>query len=127
MLDLAFETFGRQVVDHLDESDTVMLSRIKRTFETGKLGFSSLSACRRAFGIVVANHEVLHLLRRELEWALATAAAVASTPAEQKAVEVIEALLTATVAYLELEAETLQPALEPFLARAEVVLHALTA
>ena len=114
-VDLAFEPFARQVVDHLDESETVMLLRIKRTFASGKMGFSSLSACQRAFGIVLANHAVVELLRRELELAVERTA-----PADERAHEAMQAigqLLAATEAVLEFEAETLQLALEPFLAR----------
>lgn len=109
----AFHAFATHLLAHLDESETVLLASVQRSRDAGRLVFHSLSACRRAFGIVIANHSVLSMLSREVE--TVTRSSPAST---------LSQLLATVAAYLEFEAHTLLPALEPFLERAPSTLRA---
>ncbi|MBL8936951.1 MAG: hypothetical protein JNM69_20495 [Archangium sp.] len=115
---LAVEALVGHVLEYLDESELVMLARIERVAASTGLGFGALSAYQHTFGIVMAGHGSLHALRRELEWSL-DGLRLLVRPEDETALRAVEGFTAALVSCFDAEQESLQLALEPFLARVE--------
>lgn len=115
---LAVEALVGHVLEYLDESELVMLARIERVAASTDLSFGALSAYQYTFGIVMAEHGSLHALRRELEWSV-DGLRLLVRPEDETALRAVEGFIAALVSCLDAEKESLQLALEPFLARVE--------